>query len=321
MKTIFKPSKQPNWIAPMLATLVYKPFSDPAWLFERKLDGMRCILHKSGDQVTIWSRNKKNQNKVFPELVQALKKYRSNFILDCEVVCLAGTKTDFEKLQERMHVQNPSTELLRKFPVVAYVFDIMYLNDFDLTNFPLLVRKKILKENFKFSKPFKYLSDRKKNGLQYFEYAVSKGWEGVVAKLSDSKYIQKRSKEWLKFKCDFAQEFVIGGYTQPRGHRVKFGALLLGYYKNGTLRYAGKVGTGFTVDMLLQLHKRMQGLEVKKSPFVDYADQTENIKWLKPKLVAQLGFTEWTSTGRLRHPRYLGLRNDKISSAVRREGK
>lgn len=310
---------QPSWLAPMLATLTYQPFSDPNWIYERKLDGMRVLIHKNNGKIQIWSRNKKDQNKIFPELVAALKKYASDFIIDCEVVAFAGTKTSFEKLQERMHVIDPEPKLLKKVPVTAFVFDILFLNGHDLRKVPLIARKQILKDNFNFSKPFKYLIHRKENGLTYLQYAAKHGWEGIIAKEADSIYLHKRAPTWLKFKCDFSQEFVIGGYTKPQGSRLKFGALLLGYYHNKKFKYAGKVGTGFDVETLIFLHNKMQPLITNKTPFTNYDLKSKSITWLKPKLVVQLGYTEWTSDGRLRHPRYLGLRNDKKAIDVVRE--
>jgi bifunctional non-homologous end joining protein LigD len=320
MSIKFKTSTQPKWTAPMLATLSDTPFSDPNWIFERKLDGMRCILHKKGDVVNIWSRNKIKQNNVFPELVAALRQYPSNFILDCEVVAFEGNKTSFEKIALRMHVQNPAPKLIRQVPIVAYVFDLLYLNNYNLSSLPLMIRKKILQENFKFTKPLKYLNHCVANGLKLYAAAETKGWEGIIAKQADSPYIHRRSKAWLKLKCDQGQEFVIAGYTPPQGQRIKFGALLLGYYKNKSLHYAGKVGTGFDVKTLIAIETKMRSLQIKKCPFVDYGDRSSNVTWVKPKLVAELGFTEWTADGHLRHPRFLGLRTDKAASQIRREG-
>jgi bifunctional non-homologous end joining protein LigD len=313
---------QPELIAPMLATLTDRVFSDPDWIYERKLDGMRCILNKKGDQINIWSRNNKLQNNVFPELVTALKRYPSDFILDCEVVTFIKTTTSFERLQERLHVQNPDSALMKRIPVVAYVFDILFLNGYDLTKLTLLDRKKIIKQNFKFAAPYKLLNYRKTNGARYFEYARRHNWEGLIAKQASSTYLNRRSRTWLKMKCNQDQEFVIGGYTKPRGQRVMFGALLVGYYENGRFKYAGKVGTGFNASNLLLLLKKMQPLETNESPFSDYNPVRNNaIQWINPKLVIELRFTEWTAGGHLRHPNYLGLRNDKKHKLVIRESK
>lgn len=310
--------KQPKWIAPMLATLTEQRFSDVDWIYERKLDGIRCLFHKDGDKIQLWSRNKISQNNVFPELVAALKKYPGDFIIDGEIVAFVGSKTSFEELGNRMHVQEPSKELIKAVPVTAYIFDILYLNGQDLTKLPLSVRKTILKNTFTFVKPYKYLIHRKAKGLEYFKYACTHGWEGVIAKRANSLYLSKRSRDWLKFKCNSRQEFIICGYTPPFGSRVGFGALLLGYYKNGKLRYAGRVGTGFNTETLLILHKKMQKLLIPQSPFFDFTDGKNTI-WLKPQIVGEVEFTEWTADGRLRHPSFIGLRKDKNATDVKRE--
>lgn len=311
--------KELPFAPPMLATLTKNYFSDPAWIYERKLDGMRCLLYKQNGEVTIWSRNKIKQNNVFPELVTALTKYKSDFILDCEVVSFQGTKTSFEKLARRLHVSNPNQSLMKEVPISAYIFDILHLNGYDLTHLSLLDRKKILRENFQFKKPFKYLNFRKQFGEKYLKYACQHGWEGIIAKEINSKYIHKRSHSWLKFKCDMGQEFVIGGYTAPQGSRVKFGALLIGYYANGKFKYAGKVGTGFDTGTLILLHDKMKNLHRSTSPFTDYDLSAKSVTWLKPNLVAQVEYTEWTKDGRLRHPRFLGLRFDKKPKQITRE--
>lgn len=308
-----------QWQPPMLATLTKQPFSDPAWIYERKLDGMRCLLYKYDNDISIWSRNKKLQNDFFPELVNALKNYPSDFILDSEIVALVAKKTSFEMLQNRMHVKNPSAELIKKVPLTVYVFDIIYLNGYELIHLPLLDRKKIITQNFKFIKPLKYLSHKNTHGLELLQTACQQGWEGLIAKLSTSKYVHKRSTNWLKFKCSMGQEFIIAGYTQPQRSRLKFGALLLGYYLNGKLLYAGKVGTGFNSELLMLLHKKMLRLEIKKSPFENYDQDLSNIIWLKPQLIAEVEFSEWTLGGRLRHPRFKGLRTDKRAKAIKRE--
>lgn len=304
----------------MLATLSDKPFSDPNWIFEPKLDGMRCLLEKKGSKIVILSRNRKIQNNVFPEIVAALKKYKSDFIIDSEIVTFVGKTTSFSQLQLRMHVQNPDPKLLRKVPVVAYLFDIIHLNGYDLTKMPLIARKHVLKDNFKLTKPLFYLAHKNERGLVLFKQACKQGLEGLIAKRADSTYQHHRSRDWLKLKCGQEQEFVIAGYTKPQGSRAKFGALLLGYYENKKLKYAGRVGTGFNDDTLIFLHKKMSVLHAAKSPFSDYDLKSNAVTWLKPKLVAQVEFFEWTTTGRLRHPSFKGIRTDKSASDVRREG-
>ncbi len=303
----------------MLATLTKNYFSDPNWIYECKLDGMRCLLQKKGNKVTIYSRNRKIQNLVYPELVAALMKYPGNFVLDSEVVAFDKKKTSFEKLQPRMHVQNPTAALIKQVPIYAYVFDILSLNGKNLCDLPLMKRKEILLTNFKFKDPLRHLEYKVQYGEKFLQQACKAGWEGLIAKSANSKYEHRRSRNWLKFKCTKGQEFVIGGYTAPRGSRTKFGALLLGYYMNGEFKYAGKVGTGFNQELLDLLYAKMIKLKQAQSPFSDYALNSKSITWLQPKLIAEIGFAEWTKDGRLRHPRFIGIREDKRAKNVRRE--
>lgn len=306
-------------LKPMLATLTHTYFSDPNWIFECKLDGMRCLLIKKGKVVTILSRNGINQNKVFPELVVAVAKLPGNFVLDSEVVTFVRKVSSFEKLQARMHVRNPSAELIKKVPVYAYIFDILSINDKDLCKLSLMDRKKILFANFNFKDPLRHLEYKVEHGEKFLKQACKAGWEGLIAKLASGKYEHRRSKNWLKFKCAKGQELVIGGYTAPQGGRSHFGALLLGYYERGKFKYAGKVGTGFDQDLLNLLYGKMNKLARATSPFDDYNVKSKTITWLVPKLVAEIRFTEWTSEGHLRHPSFIGLRNDKLARSVRRE--
>lgn len=306
-------------VAPMLATLTKKYFSDPNWIFECKLDGMRCLLHKKGKKIAIYSRNKKLQNYAFPELEKALAKYPGDFILDSEVVAFKGKVTSFEKMQERMHVVDPSAALIKKVPVYAYVFDILYLNGKDLTKLSLMERKEILFDNFNFKDPLRHLEYKVEHGEKFLQQARKAGWEGLIAKLATAKYEHKRSKNWLKFKCTKGQELVIGGYSAPQGARSKFGALLLGYYADGKFKYAGRVGTGFNQAMLDYLFAKMSKLKRKTSPFVDYDLKSKTITWVDPKLIAEVTFTEWTSNGTLRHPSFIGLRDDKSARSITRD--
>ncbi len=310
---------QPAWSAPMLATLTYEYFSDPNWIFECKLDGMRCLLFKKGKKVTILSRNKKNQNNAYPDLVAAVAKLPGDFILDSEVVAFAGRVSSFEKLQPRMHAKDPSAALIKQVPVYAYVFDILHLNGYNLCNLSLMQRKEILLHTFKFKDPLRHLEYKVGQGEKFLQQACKAGWEGLIAKLATGKYGHKRSKNWLKFKCAKGQELVIGGYTAPQGSRSHFGALLLGYYKNGKFTYAGKVGTGFDQELLHILFQKMRKLARATTPFTDYNLKSKGITWLDPKLVAEIQFTEWTSAGHLRHPSFIGLRNDKTARLIVRE--
>lgn len=310
---------QPNWISPMLATLVDTPFSHKDWLFEKKFDGVRCLAFRKGNDLILYSRNKKNMSNTYPEILHALDKQKcQSFIIDGEIVAESGKLKSFSKLQNRMNILSAETASKIRVKVAYYVFDILYLNGFDLRSVPLIERKKILKSALSFGGPIRYTSHTLKEGERFFKAACKKGWEGAIAKRADSKYLSKRSREWLKFKAVLSQEFIICGYTAPQGSRIGFGALLIGYYEKGELRYAGKVGTGYDTDLLLKLTKKLRSIEREKSPF------SENLKiqgahWVRPSLLCEIGFTEWTNDGKLRHPRFLGLRMDKRASSVRRE--
>ncbi|WP_207384205.1 non-homologous end-joining DNA ligase [Legionella nagasakiensis] len=311
---------QDDIISPMLAMLTKDYFSDKEWIYERKLDGERCLLHKKGKRVKLLSRNHKEQNDFYPEISQALKEFPGRFILDSELVTFDGKITSFARLQNRMHVKNPKDKLIKKYPVFAYVFDILYLDGYSLEELSLRKRKAILKKAFSFeSSAIRYLPHRNERGEEYLQEACAKGWEGVIAKQAKSQYVRQRSKQWLKFKCSHGREFVIGGYTQPQGQRIGFGALLLGYYQDSQLNYCGRVGTGFDDEFLEFLHNRMISIQSDSCPFIDFSESSEGITWIKPELVAQVEFTEWTSNNKLRHPRFLGLRKDKDAKEVRKE--
>lgn len=313
--------KIPQWIKPMLATLTKTYFSDPQWIYEEKFDGIRALAYKSNKKVTLYSRNKQIMNDAYPEIVEALAKQKEkSFIIDGEIVALKHKVSSFEKLQQRMKLSNAEEERETRVKVYYYVFDLLYLDGHEATKLPLLDRKKLLQTMLTFNDTVRFTEHIENKGLPFFKQACKKGWEGIIAKQKDSPYIGKRSRDWLKFKCIAEQELVIGGYTDPAGSRIGFGALLLGYYKNGKLHYAGKVGTGFTEETLTNLSKKMKVLEQKKCPFTtDSSLPRKNIHWLKPTLVAQIAFAEWTSYNKLRQPRFLGLRFDKKAKDVVQE--
>jgi DNA ligase D-like protein (predicted ligase) len=217
-----------------------------------------------------------------------------------------------------MHVKDPEQAKETGIPVYYYVFDILYLEGCDTTALALRTRKALLKRAFSFPDPIRFLTHRNAEGEAYLKGACKKGWEGVIAKDAHSKYVHGRSTRWLKFKCVNQQEFVIGGFTDPHGERTGFGALLVGYYENDSLVYAGKVGTGYDEETLKRLRERFSSLVRKTSPFDTDVNEKE-VHWVSPKLVAEIGFTEWTSDHRLRHPRFLGLRRDKDPTEVVRE--
>lgn len=311
---------QPAWIAPMLATLVAKPFSDENWIFEPKLDGERCLTFRSGKNSRLMSRYQKVLNNTYPELVSPLDDQPAeNYIADGEVVAFKGDLTSFSQLQRRMQLSDPDKAPRVGVEVFYYIFDLLYLNGYDLREVPLIHRKALLKNTLSFKDPVRFTPHHERDGEAYYREACRKGLEGAIAKRADSIYVSKRSRNWLKFKCWQEQEFVIGGFTDPKGARVGFGALLLGYYENGKLQYASKVGTGFDSKLLVSLRKALSALETKHSPFADDLKSEKGVHWVKPKLIAQVSFTQWTRDGRLRHPRFLGLRRDKDPREVIRE--
>jgi DNA ligase D-like protein (predicted ligase) len=312
---------QPEWIAPMLATLTQERFSREGWLFEPKWDGERCLAFRRGRNLSLFSRNRILLNGKYPEIATAFHQQQTDsFIADGEIVTFKDGITSFAKLQERMQVEHPSAELLRRVPVWIYLFDLLYLDRYDTRQVPLRYRKELLRNVFEFKGSLRFTEHRETEGEAYYRKACRNGWEGVIAKNGDSIYVSRRTRDWLKFKCVKEQEFVIGGYTEPRGNRIGFGALLLGYCRGGRLVYAGKVGTGFDRATLRRLRQKLSELTTSVSPFQGDSLPRSGVHWVKPRLVAQIAFTEWTREGKLRHPRFLGLRDDKKPEDVVREG-
>jgi bifunctional non-homologous end joining protein LigD len=316
-----KESDPPQWVEPMLATLTDERFSQEGWIFERKFDGERCLAFRDGKQVNLFTRNHKPLNDTYPELAEALEKQdQQRFVLDGEIVAFEGNLTSFSRLQERMQIKNPDEARASNVAVYYYIFDILYLHAYDTRALSQRDRKQLLKESLHFEGPLRYTVHRNTDGQRYFKQACKRGWEGVIAKEAEAAYAHGRSTHWLKFKCVEEQEFVIGGFTDPEGSRIGFGALLVGYYEHSELRYAGKVGTGFDDRTLEQLHTELKGLERENPPFVSDGDlPSHHVHWTRPKLVVQVGFEEWTDDLRLRQPRYLGLREDKSPRKVHRE--
>ncbi len=304
----------------MLATLVDEPFSRENWIFEPKLDGERCLIFCNHKNPHLLSRNRKVLNETYPELVEPLtSQARASYIADGEIVAFRGDVTSFSELQRRMQLRDPDEARRVGVEVFYYLFDLLYLNGYDLREVPLVHRKGLLKKAFEFRDPLRYAQHRERDGEAYYAEACRKGLEGVIAKRADSIYVSGRSREWLKFKCWEEQEFVIVGFTDPKGARVGFGALLLGYYEGSRLHYAGKVGTGFDTGLLMGLGKKLSALKIKHSLFAEEIKAGKGVHWVRPKLVAQVSFTEWTRDGRLRHPRFLGIRRDKDPHEVVRE--
>lgn len=303
----------------MKATLVARPFSDPGWIFERKLDGVRATIRRGPRGATLTSRTGRRMEG-YPELIEALEAEAArDFVADGEIVAFEGPRTSFGKLQGRLGIADPRLARLTGIEVFVYVFDLLELEGRDLTDRPLRERKALLRANLEFHGAVRFTPHRNREGERLFAAACRKGWEGLVAKRADSTYQHRRSRDWLKIKCAFAQELVIGGFTPPRGSRERFGALLVGYHEGENLRYAGKVGTGFDRRTLVELGDRMAALRQADSPFTAGSSLPREATWIRPELVGEFAFGEWTRDGKLRHPRYLGLRDDKDASEVVRE--
>ena len=312
----------PSWVEPQLATLTRDRFSSPEWIFERKLDGERCLAFADADGVRLMTRNQRYITSTFPEIAGALNAQRiGDLVADGEIVAFEEAQTRFGRLQQRLGVAHPGPDLLRKFPVYFYLFDVLYADGLDTRAMPLTERKELLASSLAFQDPLRLAEHRERDGEAFWEQACRDGWEGLIAKRADAPYQGGHSRDWLKFKCENAQEFVVGGFTDPQPSRVGLGALLLGYYDpDGSLVYAGKVGTGFDTQTLRDLRATLGGLEQDHSPFSrGRAPRPRGTHWATPRLVAQVAVTEWTDDGQLRHPRYKGLRDDKEPRAVVRD--
>jgi DNA ligase D-like protein (predicted ligase) len=304
---------------PMKAKLTDRPFSDPDWVFERKLDGIRATVRRTPGGATLTSRTGRDFSSSYPELIEALEaEPASDFVADGEIVAFDGSRTSFERLQGRMGIADPRLARMTGIAVFIYLFDLLAFDGNDLTGLPLRDRKGALKRALSFHGPVRYTPHRNERGEEFFREACAKGWEGLIAKRASSPYVHGRSSHWLKLKCSFEQELVIGGFTPPQGARKHFGALLVGYHEDGELRYAGKVGTGFSEAVLRSLGARLESLRSEASPFARDG-LPRQATWVEPTLVGQFAFSEWTRDGKLRHPRFLGLRDDKPAAEVVRE--
>jgi len=289
----------PDWMEPMAATLTEERFTGPDWIFERKLDGIRLLAYKRGSDVKLYSRNRLPQNDSYPAVVRAVAR------LPVDEVILDGEATGVWRPSEGKGI------------VAYHVFDIMWLDGRDVTGLPLVERRELLKVLPLRSplEPVPAMDD-----VKPWERACREGWEGVIAKRRDSRYEHRRSPHWLKMKCEATQELVVGGFTDPQGRRVGLGALLVGYFEGGDFVYAGKIGTGFDTKLLLDLRARLDALEIAKPPFTKAIGLPRlRAHWVRPEIVVQVAFIEWTVHGKMRHPRLLGVRLDKAALDVVRE--
>jgi ATP-dependent DNA ligase len=288
--------KMPDWLVPMAATLTQERFSGPDWIFERKLDGVRLLAYKRGRDVQLLSRNQLRQNDAYPSVVRAVDELPvRNAILDGEATGVWG----------------------RPGKVAYHVFDVLWIDDRDVTALPLEERRALLAD-LPFADPLHHVP--KLTGPEPWVRACREGWEGVIAKRLGSRYEHRRSPHWLKMKCEASQELVVGGFTDPQGSRVGLGALLVGFFDKDDFVFAGKIGTGFDTKLLLDLRKRLDALEIPTTPFTRAKGLPRlRAHWVRPEIVIQAAFIEWTGHGKLRHPRLLGIRTDKAPRDVVRE--
>ena len=320
------PSPMPTAPLPMLFTLLAEPFDDPDWIFEPKLDGLRVIVRFDGNDVLVLSRNLASQNFQFPEIVAACEESLTRpMIVDGEVVCFDERgRSSFRALQQRFHLKNAREveARMRKHPAYLFLFDLLYVDRFDVTTLPLRRRKELLEQTVRWSSQVRNVVGIRGEGRRTLKQACAAGEEGIVGKHLESLYVPARSPWWVKLKCIGRQEFVIGGFTEPQRSRVGLGSLLVGYYSDDGKRliYAGKVGTGFTNEGLLDLRKRLGALEQSENPFdAEEGPRMGVVHWVKPMLVAEIAYAEWTQNTLLRQPRFEGLRPDKKPRDCRRE--
>lgn len=304
----------------MSATLTARRFSDPEWVFEAKLDGVRTLAIRSEGRTRLMSRNRKDVSASYPEIAAALDAATEvgEFVLDGEIVAFDGGRTSFATMQQRIHQTDPRTIRQIGIPVYFYLFDLLHWDGHDARSLALRERKSLLRDAVTYDDPLRFCKHRNEHGEQMYAEACERGWEGVIAKRASSAYRSGRSKEWLKFKCVREQELVVGGFTPPTGSRTHLGALLVGYHAADGLAYAGKVGTGFSDDDLRRLYERLVPLEQDQVPFTE-RPQEKGARWVHPQLVVQVEFGEWTTAGRLRQPSFKGVRTDKNPAKVVRE--
>jgi bifunctional non-homologous end joining protein LigD len=292
----------PDWVVPMAATLTEERFTGPDWIVERKLDGIRLLAFKRGKDVKLYSRNRLEQHN--PAIADAIAQMPvKDAIFDGEVTGVWGPPTlrDADKGHR----------------LAYHVFDLLWLNGRDLMDLPLTERRHLL-ASLPLRRPLERVPEV--TDPEPWELARKEGWEGVIVKRRDSTYEHRRSPHWLKMKVEASQELVVGGFTDPQGARHGLGALLVGYFDKDDFVFAGKVGTGFDNKMLVDLRAKLDAIEIDKPPFTKAVGLPRiRAHWVRPKIVVQVAFSEWTVHGKLRHPRLLGIRIDKSARDVVRE--
>ena len=290
----------------MKAVLTAERPAGAEWVFERKLDGIRCLAVKDRGRTRLYSRNELSLNDRYASLAAALDADPADgFVIDGEAVVFVGGHDRFGG--------GEGGELF------YYVFDVLYADGRDVRSLPLEQRRAVLEGVIGWRDPLRITEQMTGDGAALLADACRDGWEGLIAKRRGRPYVSTRSRDWLKLKCKHEQELVIGGFTAPRGSRTDLGALLVGHFEGGRLHYAGKVGTGFTRETLRELAERLAPLVRETSPFEPEKAIPRDATWVEPELVAQIAFMEWTPDGRLRHPSFLGMRFDKAAREVVRE--
>ena len=305
-------STMPSKVSPMLATLADRPFSDPNWLFEIKWDGVRALAFLHHGELKLRARSGNDITAQYPDLHQLTQSMTATqAILDGEIAVLDDRgRSDFEKLQERMHVRKPSPNLISEYPVVFFAFDLLYCDGYDLRECPLLERKQLLQKLIHPGVHIRFSDHQLEKGRELFELARENGLEGIVAKRVDSRYVSERSSNWLKLKTSHTLDAVVGGWTAPRGAGLPFGSLLLGLYDGKKLRFAGHVGSGFNTQSHKEIFAQLKALHAERSPFAEPPDTNEKPTWVRPELVARVRYSSWTDDKRLRHPVFSSLRDD-----------
>lgn len=306
-------TRMPAEIRPMLATLVDEPFSDPDWIFETKWDGFRSICFVHNGDARFVSRNQIEMTPQYPELAKVGTQIAAReAILDGEIVALDKDGLPrFQLLQNKLRIRAGSYAKATNAKIVYFVFDLLYVDGHDLRNCSVVERKAALAKILRPAGFIKLSEHVEGEGKAFFREIEKFHLEGMIAKRADSKYLPRRSTDWLKVKTIMRAEVVVAGYTQPRGTRSHFGSLVCGLYRGDELHYVAHVGGGFNEKLLASIHKLMQPLRTDKTAFVKPPKTNEPVQWIRPALVAEVKFSEWTADDRLRQPIFVGLREDK----------